>query len=83
MLTEPGDVVADIFAGSNTTGEVAEAESRRWLAFEALPDYVANSSFRFLDKSATPEAMRELHDKIVKGETIDLTEYRKQIALDV
>lgn len=83
MLTEPGDLVVDIFAGSNTTGQVAEAEGRRWLAFEALPDYVSNSSFRFLDKGTTPEAMRELHDKIMKGETIDLTECRRPLALGI
>lgn len=83
MLTDPGDLVVDVFAGSNTTGQVAEAEGRRWLAFEALPDYVANSSFRFLGKGTTLEAMRELHDKIVEGEKMDLMEYRKQLGLGV
>jgi site-specific DNA-methyltransferase (cytosine-N4-specific) len=48
MLTDPGDVVVDIFSGSNTTGEVAEAESRRWLAFELDRDYACLSALRFL-----------------------------------
>jgi len=37
FLTDPGDIVLDIFAGSNTTGFVAEHLHRRWLAFEGLP----------------------------------------------
>ncbi len=36
FLTDLGDVVVDPFAGSNTTGAVAEKLSRRWLAFERL-----------------------------------------------
>lgn len=34
LLTEPGDIVLDIFAGSNTTGMAAEKLRRKWLAFE-------------------------------------------------
>ncbi len=83
MLTEPGDVVVDIFSGSNTTGQVAETEGRSWLAFEELPTYVANSSFRFLEKGVSPEVMRQIHDKIVEGETVDLMAYRSQLGLEV
>lgn len=50
FLTEPNDLVLDIFAGSNTTGEVSEREGRRWKAFEAVSEYVAASSFRFLEE---------------------------------
>ena len=32
MLTSPGDLVLDPFAGSNTTGKVAEALGERWAA---------------------------------------------------
>lgn len=46
-LTVPGDLVVDIFAGSNTTGMAAEALDRRWLAFELREDYLAASRFRF------------------------------------
>lgn len=81
MLTEPGDLVVDIFGGSNTTGHVAEAEGRRWMAFEALPEYVAASSFRFLDKGVSSEQMQLLYDKIVSGESVSIEEFRKQAEL--
>ncbi|MBI3759857.1 MAG: site-specific DNA-methyltransferase, partial [Deltaproteobacteria bacterium] len=41
MLTDAGDLVVDIFAGSNTTGQAAEATNRRWLAFELSREYVS------------------------------------------
>ncbi len=47
FLTEPNDVVLDPFAGSNVTGEAAEALNRRWLAFELREDYLKGSKFRF------------------------------------
>ena len=47
LLTDPGSVVLDLFAGSNTTGAVAEELGRRWLAFEIDPRYVAASRLRF------------------------------------
>ncbi|WP_082743646.1 site-specific DNA-methyltransferase [Burkholderia sp. MSMB1588] len=47
-LTEPNDLVVDIFAGSNTTGFVCEQEERRWLAFEEIPEYLSASVFRFM-----------------------------------
>ena len=47
FLTEPGDVVLDFFAGSNTTGAAAEATGHRWIAFESNADYLAASVFRF------------------------------------
>lgn len=49
FLTEPGDVVADIFAGSNTTGFTAEQLGRKWLAVDRERDYVAASAFRFME----------------------------------
>jgi len=49
LLTDPGDTVLDIFAGSNTTGAAAEALGRRWIAFEIEQKYLAASAFRFLD----------------------------------
>lgn len=47
MLTEPGDLVVDIFGGSNTTGRVAEDLGRRWISMEERRDYAALSSVRF------------------------------------
>ncbi len=48
FLTEPGDTVLDIFAGSNTTGAAAEAAGRRWLAFEEDRTFLSASAFRFI-----------------------------------
>jgi DNA modification methylase len=78
MLTEPGDLVLDIFAGSNTTGQVAEAEGRKWLSFELSRDYVAASAFRFLTKGNTPAEMRDVHSRIANGEVVDLDSYFDQ-----
>ncbi|RLI07049.1 site-specific DNA-methyltransferase [Candidatus Bathyarchaeota archaeon] len=47
FLTDPGDLVLDPFAGSNTTGWVAERLSRRWLSFEIREDYLKGSMLRF------------------------------------
>lgn len=47
FLTEPGDIVLDTFAGSNTTGYVAEKLGRKWLSFEMSKDYIIGSRFRF------------------------------------
>jgi site-specific DNA-methyltransferase (cytosine-N4-specific) len=47
FLTHERDLVLDPFAGSNTTGAVAEALNRRWLAFEIEPRYVENAKLRF------------------------------------
>jgi len=72
MLTEPGDTIVDIFAGSNTTGQVAEAEGRNWMAFEDSVEYLAASAFRFMGKDATPEQMRRLYDDILAGNLVDV-----------
>lgn len=49
FLTKPGDVVLDIFAGSNTTGEAAERLGRRWVGCDLDRSYVASSVFRFVE----------------------------------
>lgn len=59
--------MVDIFAGSNTTGQVAEAEGRRWLSFELSRKYVAASVFRFLDKDVSAERRQVVHDLIMAG----------------
>jgi site-specific DNA-methyltransferase (cytosine-N4-specific) len=78
MLTEPDDLVVDIFAGSNTTGQVAQALQRRWLAFELSREYVAASAFRFLDKLSTRDEMREMYHLIESGTTVDVSKYQVQ-----
>lgn len=47
FLTEEEDIVVDPFAGSNTTGMVAEKLDRRWLAFDMDENYLEASKFRF------------------------------------
>lgn len=71
FLTEPGDVVLDIFAGSNTTGFVAEREGRRWIAFEERLDYLAASSFRFCSKADTAE-LKTLYEQVRSGKVVEL-----------
>lgn len=47
LLTNEGDVIVDAFAGSNTTGAVAESLNRRWVALESTLEYLDASKFRF------------------------------------
>ncbi|HVC98149.1 MAG TPA: site-specific DNA-methyltransferase [Pirellulales bacterium] len=47
FLTDPGDMVLDPFAGSNTTGAVAEKLGRRWIAVEKDRTYLDDSELRF------------------------------------
>lgn len=51
MLTDEGELVVDPFAGSNTTGVVAERLHRRWLAFEQVAEYLVASKVRFKQDS--------------------------------
>jgi site-specific DNA-methyltransferase (cytosine-N4-specific) len=47
LLTNEDDLVLDPFAGSNTTGAVAESLQRRWIAIEKDKSYLEASRFRF------------------------------------
>jgi DNA modification methylase len=47
FLTEPGDIVLDPFAGSNTTGSAAEQLERYWIGIEASAEYIKTSKGRF------------------------------------
>ncbi len=76
FLTDPGDLVVDIFSGSNTTGYVAEIEGRRWLSFEAELEYIAASVFRFLPSGTSETDMREKYGQILAAEHIDLSRLR-------
>lgn len=50
LLSERHDLVIDPFAGSNTTGAVAEKLGRRWIASESVAEYLQASRFRFHQK---------------------------------
>jgi DNA modification methylase len=80
-LTDPGDLVVDIFAGSNTTGAVAEREGRRWLAFELELGYLAASAFRLISVNASEDEMKETYRKILHRQSADLREKRSQLSL--
>lgn len=56
FLTSPGDLVIDPFAGSNTTGAVAERLGRRWLSIEASQEYISGSRGRFQKSKAETAA---------------------------
>jgi site-specific DNA-methyltransferase (cytosine-N4-specific) len=47
LLTDQDDIIIDPFAGSNTTGLVADGLGRRWVAIECVPEYVEASKVRF------------------------------------
>jgi len=70
-LTDPNDLVVDIFAGSNTTGQVAESLGRKWLSFELDQQYVAASAFRFID-DPDAENRQRIFDKIMSGKHVSL-----------
>ena len=71
FLTDEGDFVVDIFAGSNTTGEAAEALGRRWLAIEADRDYVIASAFRFMTDWSM-DAVRAFVERARKGKELPI-----------
>ncbi len=71
FLTDPGDLVVDIFSGSNTTGMVAERLERRWLGFELNREYAALSMIRFLE-GREQEDVRNLYE-LAQNKMIDLT----------
>jgi len=48
MLTDEDDLVLDPFAGSNTTGFVAEQMNRNWISLEMDPEYADASEVRFI-----------------------------------
>jgi site-specific DNA-methyltransferase (cytosine-N4-specific) len=63
FLTDPGDLVLDFFAGSNTTGAAAEKAGRRWIAFESDIGYLAASVFRLAEHLPRDEVI-EIHQRL-------------------
>lgn len=80
FLTRPGDIVLDIFAGSNTTGEAAEDNHRRWISFEIERKYVAGSALRFIDITSEDE-IKSFYNKLLDPNAfeIDLHKGRSQL----
>jgi DNA modification methylase len=76
FLTDPGDIVLDIFSGSNTTGYVAEELERRWLSMELDRGYAALSAIRFMD--GWPETkIRTALGELEAGRVANLTSTRQ------
>lgn len=71
FLTEPGDNVLDIFAGSNATGEAAECSQRKWIAFEKERKYLAASAFRFIGITNEDEILK-LYKKLSDKNTFNI-----------
>lgn len=78
MLTDPGDLVVDTFAGSNTTGFVAETEERQWLSFDVSREYLAASALRFLPKGTSEKRLQEVYDLVVNGNDTRVPQGRHQ-----
>lgn len=72
FLTVPKDIVVDFFAGSNTTGEVAESLDRKWKSFEISLDYVATSVFRFITNS---DNAKQCYDDILDYRSVNIETY--------
>jgi DNA modification methylase len=69
LLTDPGDLVVDFFAGSNTTGAVAEKLGRRWMACDLDRSYVAASALRFVQDLSR---CGSIYERLMTGESFDL-----------
>jgi DNA modification methylase len=82
FLTDENDLVLDIFAGSNTTGWIAQQLNRRWLSFELDHQYLSASVLRFLDKEPF-EDVRPKYEmlQLDKNAEIDAEEFLKQQVL--
>jgi len=82
FLTDPGDLVLDIFSGSNTTGQVSEELGRRWLSVEIERDYAVLSAARFMeswDESSIRTTIRQI--EMGKSPTLEPFHCRQQALL--
>lgn len=68
MLTDPGNLVIDPFAGSCVTGEVAERLKRKWICVDNVEDYLLGAKGRFREqKGLFPIAKKQTsEDKFYK-----------------
>ena len=71
FLTEPGDIVLDIFSGSNTSGESAERLGRRWVSMELDREYAALSAVRFMDGWSESD-IRQTMGRLDDGEIVEI-----------
>ncbi len=74
FLTDPDDLVVDIFGGSNTTGSVAERLERKWISFDLSREYLAASSFRFAEGYNANSDFESLYQEILNGGSVAIGE---------
>ena len=70
FLTDENDLIVDIFAGSNTTGYVAESLNRNWLSAELNKEYFSASVLRFIDGDAIKQ--KRIYDSLMNDESVEL-----------
>ncbi len=75
FLTERGDLVVDIFGGSNTTGFVAEKLKRNWVCIDTDASYAAMSSFRFMPKSVSEKDLLNAYYSILAGKELEIMDF--------
>ena len=71
FLTDPEDIVVDIFSGSNTTGQAAELLGRRWLSMELNREYASLSALRFMGQWSDDDVRRTIA-RLDAGEVVEI-----------
>lgn len=71
FLTDPEDMVLDIFSGSNTTGQAAEMLGRRWLSMDLDREYAVLSAVRFMEWWNDDE-VRQTLTRLNAGEVVEI-----------
>lgn len=82
LLTEPNDMILDIFAGSNTTGRAAESAKRQWMAFELDRSYLAASAFRFLEETSIGK-VEDIYKTLLAGDETHYFDVPEQMELKI
>ena len=63
MLTDPGDLVVDPFAGSCVTGEDCEKLRRRWICIDLVDEYLRGGLGRFEREPESPSDQRPVTER--------------------
>ncbi len=82
LLTDPGDLVVDPFAGSCVTGVVSENLARRWICCELSEEYLLGSRARFIPKVQALPKERSAPYKITSPCTLPVEEQKVPLFKD-
>ena len=74
MLTNPGDLVVDPFAGSCVTGMVAERLKRKWACIELSEIYLRGANARFDDAGTSESSVKPAQYSINSPCALDITD---------